>query len=186
MLRIRLKRVGRKHDPSYRVIITEKHRGPKSGKYIESIGSYDPRIDKRDIDVERAKHWISVGAQPSDTVHNIFVTEKIIDAKKINVLPQKSPVKSEQPEKEETEKVEEKAGEKAGESEDEKAVEETPTESDEKTPSEEAVKEPEEDEGVSTEKGDSSGSSEEDVKKEAEAENTKESDKKESGEEEKQ
>ena len=96
MLMMRLKRIGRTGDASYRVIITEKSRGPKSGRYIENIGTYDPRNNLRKIDAERAKHWISVGAQPSDTVHNILVTEGIIEGKKKNVLPRKSPVKKEE------------------------------------------------------------------------------------------
>ncbi|TSD02576.1 MAG: small subunit ribosomal protein S16 [Parcubacteria group bacterium Athens0714_16] len=82
MLKIRLKRVGRKHDPSYRIVVTEDFRGPKSGKYLENIGSYDPRKDTKTINADRVKYWISKGAQVSDTVHNIFVSEKIIDGKK--------------------------------------------------------------------------------------------------------
>ena len=53
MLKIRLKRVGRKHDPSYRIIVTEDFRGPKSGKYIENLGNYDPRRDVKEINGER-------------------------------------------------------------------------------------------------------------------------------------
>jgi small subunit ribosomal protein S16 len=103
MLKIRLKRVGRKHDPSYRIIVTESTRGPKSGKYIEVLGSYDPRFDSKQIKSERVKFWMESGAQVSPTVHNIFVDAKIIDGKKINVLPKKSPVekaKEEEPKKE--------------------------------------------------------------------------------------
>jgi small subunit ribosomal protein S16 len=99
MLMIRLKRVGRKHDPSFRLIVTEKHRGPKSGKYIESVGSYDARNDRRSINGERVKYWIDSGAQLSPTVHNLLVTEKIISAKKMNALPKKTaPVKEVAPE----------------------------------------------------------------------------------------
>lgn len=89
MLKIRLKRVGRKHDPSYRIVVTEDFRGPKSGKYIENIGSYDPRKDIKKIDAERVKHWISKGVQISDTVHNILVSEKIIESKKKDVSSKK-------------------------------------------------------------------------------------------------
>ncbi len=107
MLKIRLKRVGRKHDPSYRVVVTEKHRGPKSGKYIEKLGHYDARTNIKEINADRVKHWISVGAQVSPTVHNLLVTEGILDGKKKNVLPKKNPIIKEQEEKQE-EKVEEK------------------------------------------------------------------------------
>ncbi len=54
---------------------------------MEKVGTYDPKSKQRVLDVERIKYWISVGAQPSATVHNMLVSLKIIDAKKINVLP---------------------------------------------------------------------------------------------------
>lgn len=92
MLKIRLKRVGRKHDPSFRVVVTEKHRGPKSGKYIENLGNYDARTNTKNIKGDRVKHWIGVGAQVSDTVHNLLVSEGILDGKKKNVLPKKKPI----------------------------------------------------------------------------------------------
>jgi len=100
MLKIRLKRVGRKHDPSYRVVVTEKHRGPKSGKYIENLGHYDARTNTKNIKGERVKHWISVGAQVSSTVHNLLVSEGILDGKKKNVLPKKKPIVKEKTEEE--------------------------------------------------------------------------------------
>ena len=89
MLKIRLKRVGRKHDPSYRIVVTEDFRGPKSGKYLENIGSYNPRKDTKIVNTERVKYWISKGAQVSDTVHNIFIAEKIIEGKKKDVSSKK-------------------------------------------------------------------------------------------------
>ena len=92
MLMIRLKRVGRKHDPSYRVVVTDNRKGPKSGKYVENLGFYDPRRNIREVKGDRVKYWISVGAQVSDTVHNILITEKIIEGNKKNVLPKKSPI----------------------------------------------------------------------------------------------
>jgi len=98
---IRLKRVGRKNDPSYRVVLIDSHKGPKSGKINEVLGFYDPRRDVRDIKGERVKEWMSKGAQVSPTVHNILVTEKIIEGKKINVLPRKSPVVKDSESKEE-------------------------------------------------------------------------------------
>jgi small subunit ribosomal protein S16 len=91
MLKIRLKRVGRKHDPSYRVILTESTSAAKTGNVIETLGSYDPRKDRDSyrLESERITHWISKGAQPSDTVHNILVSAKVINAKKINVIPKR-------------------------------------------------------------------------------------------------
>ncbi len=58
------------------------------------VGSYDPRVDRVQLKGDRIKHWMSEGASVSDTVHNLLVSEKIIDAKKINVLPKKHPPKS--------------------------------------------------------------------------------------------
>ncbi len=89
MLIIRLQRVGRVHEPTFRVVLMESKFSAKSGKAIEILGSYDPREGKGNntIDGERAKYWISKGAQVSDTVHNLLVTQKVLAGKKINVLP---------------------------------------------------------------------------------------------------
>lgn len=92
MLKIRLQRVGRKREPSFRVVLTDSKNSTKSGKTLEVIGSYDPRFNNPVINADRVKHWMSVGAQVTDTVHNILVGKKIIDGKKKNVLPKKSPI----------------------------------------------------------------------------------------------
>lgn len=99
MLMIRLQRVGRRNDPSYRVVLTDKQNAPQSGKFKEILGSYDPRNDKPALKEERISYWIEKGAQPSDTVHNLLIDAGIIKGGKINVLPQKSPVVSEEEEK---------------------------------------------------------------------------------------
>jgi small subunit ribosomal protein S16 len=93
MLTIRLTRVGKKNDPSFRVIVVESKRKPQPGNYLEMVGSYDPRVDRIDLKAERIKHWLSMGATTSETVHNLLVSNKIIDAKKINVLPKKTVAK---------------------------------------------------------------------------------------------
>jgi small subunit ribosomal protein S16 len=92
MLKMRLQRIGRKNDPSYRVVVTDSHNGPRTGNHVDLIGSYYPKMGKFQIDAEKAKKWISQGVQVSDTVHNFLVSEKIIEGKKKNVLPKKSPV----------------------------------------------------------------------------------------------
>lgn len=68
-VRIRLKRVGAKNSPIYRIVVAD-GRSPRDGKFIEEVGTYWPRKkdDNVKLDMERAKHWISKGAQPSDTV----------------------------------------------------------------------------------------------------------------------
>ena len=94
MLKIRLQRVGRKNDPSFRLIVTDHKKDSQSGKFIEILGHYDARSLKGErvqIKGERVKYWLSVGAQASDTVHNLLVSQKVIDAKKRNVLPKRKP-----------------------------------------------------------------------------------------------
>jgi small subunit ribosomal protein S16 len=97
MLTIRLTRVGKKNDPSFRVIVVESKRKPQPGNYLEMVGSYDPRTDRIDLKADRIKHWIGMGATTPETVHNLLVSNKIIDAKKINVLPKKTVAKVEAP-----------------------------------------------------------------------------------------
>jgi small subunit ribosomal protein S16 len=92
---MRLQRVGRKNDPSFRVILVESKRAAKTGNYQELLGSYDPRQDRVELKGDRIKHWMSMGATVSDTLHNLLVSQKIIEGKKINVLPRKSPPKKE-------------------------------------------------------------------------------------------
>jgi len=89
MLIIRLQRVGRVHEPSFRIVLTDSKFGPKSGKAVEVLGSYDARKGKgtNHVDGEKVKYWISKGAKLSETVHNLLIDQKIIEGKKINVLP---------------------------------------------------------------------------------------------------
>jgi small subunit ribosomal protein S16 len=95
MLIIRLQRVGRKNDPSFRIIITDSHRAAKTGKVLEVVGDYNARSAEGGqarppkINVERVKHWLSMGAKVSGTVHNLLIDAKVISGKKINVLPRR-------------------------------------------------------------------------------------------------
>ncbi|MDP2676386.1 MAG: 30S ribosomal protein S16 [bacterium] len=89
MLMIRLQRVGRKNDPSFRVVITEKANAAKSGAFLEIVGSYDARKDRVQLKQDRIQHWLSHGAKTSATVHNMLVNAKIINAPKVNALPSK-------------------------------------------------------------------------------------------------
>lgn len=87
MLKIRMQRTGRINTPSYRIVVVEHTASPKAGKFVDKVGTYDPKSKQRVLDAERIKHWISVGAKPSATVHNMLVSLGIVDGKKINVLP---------------------------------------------------------------------------------------------------
>ena len=84
MLKICLSRVGKKKQPSYRVIVLEKAKDPW-GDYLELLGQYDPRSKpkKVELNAERIKYWISKGAQPTPTVHNLLVDQKIIEKDKV-------------------------------------------------------------------------------------------------------
>ncbi len=116
MLKIRLQRVGRTNDPSFRVVVLESTEGPKSGNHIDEIGFYNAITKQKSMNTEKAKHWLSKGAQPSDTVYNMLVTEGVIDGKKKNVLPSKKPIVKEASTSVETpadKPVEEKAPEAA-------------------------------------------------------------------------
>ncbi len=92
MLMMRLQRVGRKNDPSYRIVVVDKRTGPKSNKNVDHLGSYNPKLGQVQIDGEKAKAWLKNGVQASGTVHNILISQKVIEGKKINVLPRKSPI----------------------------------------------------------------------------------------------
>ncbi len=94
---IRLQRVGRKHEPVFRLVLTDSKNSTKSGKYIEVLGSYDPRQENKieQFNLPKIKEHMSKGAKLSDTVHNFLVHKKAIDGKKKNVLPKKSPIKKE-------------------------------------------------------------------------------------------
>lgn len=98
MLVIRLTRVGKKKDASFRVVVIDSKRKIQAGNYLEMVGSYDPRVDRAELNTERITHWMKEGAKPSDTVHNLLITKGIIDGKKINVLPKKTVEKAPEPE----------------------------------------------------------------------------------------
>lgn len=146
---MRLQRVGRKNDPSFRIVVTDKRTGVKSDKHIDRLGSYNPKMNHVQIDAEKAKEWLAKGVQPSDTVHNILVGQKVIEGKKKNVLPKKSPIIDEAKIKAEAEaaaaKVEAEAAALAAVTPEIVADEETPADHTETAPvSEEVVAKEEE------------------------------------------
>lgn len=94
MLKIRLQRVGRKNDPSFRVVLTDSKNAAKSGKFKEILGSYNLKKNEVVFKADRISYWIKNGAQTSDTVHNFLVSQKLIEGKKKNVLSKKTPTKA--------------------------------------------------------------------------------------------
>ena len=135
MLAIRLFRVGKKKQPSYKIVVTEKTNPPQGGVFVEQVGFYNPLTNERSLNAERIKYWISVGAQPSDTIHNMLITEKVIEGEKRKmIIGKKKKVVEEKP----------KAEVKAGEPKAEVVAEEAPVTEEpkvEETPAVEEVKE---------------------------------------------
>lgn len=84
MLMFKLKRIGKKHQASFRLVVDEK-RHKLYGENTEDLGWYDPQTKKSQFNLERVNYWLKNGAQPSDTVHNLFVNSGILKAKKIAV-----------------------------------------------------------------------------------------------------
>jgi small subunit ribosomal protein S16 len=83
--KIRLSRAGTKKRPYYRIVVTNS-RSPRDSKFIEKIGTYEPLLAQENpkritIDTDRAKHWLSVGAELSDRVHLFFNKAGIVDTK---------------------------------------------------------------------------------------------------------
>lgn len=85
--------MGRKHEPVFRLVLTDSKNSTKSGKLLEILGNFDARRgEKAEFKGERVSYWISKGAQATPTVHNLLIDKKIIEGKKINNLPLKKPI----------------------------------------------------------------------------------------------
>ena len=78
-VKIRLRRIGAKKSPFYRVIIADE-RSPRNGRFIEEIGTYNPMVEPAEvkIDAEKAKKWIGNGAQPTETVKALLKKEGVL------------------------------------------------------------------------------------------------------------
>jgi len=85
MLVIRLFRVGRKNQPFFKIVVTDKRKPPRAGRFVEEVGFLNPLTKEKKLNSERIKHWLSVGAKPSDTIYNLLISEKIIEGGKISV-----------------------------------------------------------------------------------------------------
>ncbi|MCX6745509.1 MAG: 30S ribosomal protein S16 [Candidatus Parcubacteria bacterium] len=84
MLAIRLSRKGKKKQPLYRIIVNEKTKDPW-GDYLENLGFYNSRTKELNLKADRIKYWLNQGAQPSDTLWNMFITKGLIEGKKRTV-----------------------------------------------------------------------------------------------------
>jgi small subunit ribosomal protein S16 len=84
MLTIRLSRVGKRKQATFKVIVSEKAKDTV-GDYLELLGYYDPHTNKVELKTDRLQYWMTKGAQASGTVHNLLVDQKIITGEKIKV-----------------------------------------------------------------------------------------------------
>lgn len=85
MLIIRLQRVGKKHQPSYRLAVSER-RSKLTATPVEDLGAYDVKTKHASFNKDRVLHWITKGARPSVTAHNLLVREGVISGKKIQLV----------------------------------------------------------------------------------------------------
>lgn len=138
--RIRLRRLGAKKRPFYRVVVADQ-RAPRDGRFIENIGKYHPLDDPSliEIDEDRALHWLRVGAQPSDQVRNLMVKTGIWD-RFVTERPGAAALVKTRADKPVKEKVSKKAAAKAAaEAEAPPVVEEPVVDAAEPAPAEEPV-----------------------------------------------
>jgi small subunit ribosomal protein S16 len=157
MLKIRLTRRGKKNSAFFRVVVAE-HTAPIKGKFLENLGFLNPHTKEKEFKADRIKYWIEKGAQCSDTVHNLLVSNGVISGPKRAVKIKQKPVEEKKEEVkeaavDETEKKSEPAAEtkpeekeaekpaKAKEEKKEKRVEDAKPEPDRK---EEVIKDSEE------------------------------------------
>jgi small subunit ribosomal protein S16 len=82
MLMIRFQRTGRKNDASFRIAVLEKSSGPKAGKYVDLVGTYNPKTKVSTLKGDAIKDWMGKGAQVSPSVHNLLVKEGVLEGAK--------------------------------------------------------------------------------------------------------
>lgn len=80
---LKFQRIGRKNDPAFRVVVTEKRSKPKSGE-LEILGSYHPKTKHTVLASDRILYWLSRGAKATDTVHNLLISKGVVQNKKIS------------------------------------------------------------------------------------------------------
>ena len=85
MLVIRFFRTGKRNQPSYKIVVANKRNSARGGRFVEEVGFYNPLTKQKVLKDDRIKYWISVGAQPSNTIKNLLISEKITEGEKIDV-----------------------------------------------------------------------------------------------------
>jgi small subunit ribosomal protein S16 len=83
MLVLRLSRVGKNNQPSYKVVVTQKTNPARGGRFVEQVGTLNPVTKEKKLNKERIQYWLSKGVQPSATLHNLLIREGILSGNKI-------------------------------------------------------------------------------------------------------
>jgi small subunit ribosomal protein S16 len=94
MLAIKLQRIGKKHQPSYRLVVAEK-RSKMLAPPVEDLGSYNPLTKLANLKKDRVSHWMKMGAQPTVTAHNLLVGQGVLTSAKVAVKMSKAVAKAE-------------------------------------------------------------------------------------------
>jgi small subunit ribosomal protein S16 len=140
MLMIRFQRIGRKNDAAFRIAVLEKTAGPKAGKYVDLVGTYNPKTKVSTLKPDAIKDWMSKGAQVSPSVHNLLVKEGVLEGKKTDKVVSKTNLeKNIMKKKAEEEAAAAKAAADAKAAEEAAAAAETPSEAE--APAEPATEE---------------------------------------------
>ncbi len=87
---IRFQRIGRKNDPAFRIAVLEKTSGPKAGKYVELVGTYNPKTKDTNLQADRIQDWVKKGAQLSPSVKNLLIAKGVMEGTKSAVVSKKN------------------------------------------------------------------------------------------------
>ncbi|MBU1292702.1 30S ribosomal protein S16 [Patescibacteria group bacterium] len=90
MLMIRFQRIGRKNDAAFRMAVLEKTAGPKAGKYVDLVGTYNPKTKQITYKAERIQEWIAKGAQVSPSLKNLLIKNGVLTGEKTAVISKKN------------------------------------------------------------------------------------------------
>ena len=113
MLMIRFQRIGRKNDASFRMAVLEKTAGPKAGKYVDLVGTYNPKTKQITYKAEKIQDWIKKGAQVSPSLKNLLIKNGVLEGSKVAVISKKNLEKNVAKKKAEEEAAQAKAAEEA-------------------------------------------------------------------------
>lgn len=97
MLMIRFQRIGRRNDPAFRIAVLEKTAGPKAGKYVDLVGTYNPKTKAVTLKPELIREWMSKGAQVSPSLHNLLVKEGALEGGKSAAVVSKKNLEKNKP-----------------------------------------------------------------------------------------